>query len=422
MNQLKEKLKRTIALLIQKSEQYTKTDTQSLAKNGFWLTLGQGIGTVSGLAVTVVLANLLTPEALGSYKYILSIYGLVTVFSLSGMATALTRATAQGKEGTLQYTTLLSLRWGLVMSALAILAGGYYLYRGNLVLGWSLTLIALFAPLFQSLGLYAAFVNGKKDYRTYSLFSISYNTIPPLILIATAFVTQEVLPLVAAFLAGGTLIQGIHYYLTIRKYKPNNSIDKATVGYGKHLSLMNIIGGISFQLDKILIWSFLGAAPLAMYTIATAPPQQLRYLNKILGTIALPKFSNRNIKELQATMKHKATILLTASILIVITYWFAAPYLYQFLFPKYLDAIFYSQVFSLIILFFPAVLFQEALNAHMRKKELYVIQTAIPILKIASLFILLPPFGIWGVFASMFIAETTRMILVTKFFYSIKTS
>lgn len=421
MTILAKKLKRLLSHLLIKSEQFTKTDMKQLAKGGFWLTLGQGVATASGLLVTVVLANVLTPEAFGSYKYLLSLYGFVTVFSLSGMAIAVTRATANGKEGTLTYATMLSLLWGLGMSGIALLAGGYYLYQGNVLLGWSLGLISLFAPLMQSLALYAAFVNGKKDYRAYSFFSLSYSIFPPLILVGTAFLTQNVFWLFAVFLLSETIVNGVHYMITLRKYHPNNTVDKAATGYGKHLSLMNIIGGISFQLDKILIWNQLGAAPLALYAIAIAPPQQLRYLNKILSVMTLPRFSTRSIVALRIGMRRKVITLFSVSVILVIAYWVTAPYLYQLLFPKYLDAILYSQIFSLIILFFPAVFFQEALNAHMRKKELYIVQTTIPILKILSLFILLPLFGIWGVFASMFLAETTRLMLVVYFFYTIET-
>lgn len=420
MTPLRKKLQRILVVLLTTGERLIKTDMKHLVQGGFWLTFGQGIATVIGFFVTVVLANVLTAEALGSYKYILSLYGLISVFSLTGMATAVTRAAAQGKEGTLNYAAILTLEWGLLMTGLSLVASGYYLYQGNLLLGWSLGLIALTAPLLQSLSLFQAYVNGKKDYRTYSLFSISYSIFPPLILIGTAFITQAVFPLVAAFLIGTTVVQGIHYFITLKKYRPNDVVDRATTGYGKHLSLMNILGGVSFNLDKILVWQYLGAAPLALYTIATAPPQQLRYLSKILNTMALPRFSERTVRELQQTMRHKAIILFGISASIVLVYVLLAPYLYDFFFPTYQEAVIYSQVFSLLILFFPATLFQQALTAHMQKKQLYILQTVIPVTKICILLLLLPFFGMWGVLLSMFLAELLRLIIVVYFFYHIR--
>jgi O-antigen/teichoic acid export membrane protein len=398
----------------------THVDIAYVAKGGFWLTIGQAVATLTGFLVTVVLANLLTEEQYGSYKYILSLYGIIAVFSLSGMATAITRATAKGHEGVFRHGTRLTFLWGLGMTAFALVAGGYYLYKGNMLLGWSLGLIALFAPLLQSSALYFAYINGKRDYRTYTLFTILYSTLPPVALIVTALITTEVLWLVFVFLASETLVHVVQYWLTIRKYHPNNSMDGASTGYGKHLSLMNILGGVSFNLDKILVWQHLGAAPLALYAIATAPPQQLRYLSKILNTMALPRFSERSLEELQNTMRHKAILLFGISAGIVLVYVLLAPILYHVFFPKYEEAIIYSQVFSLLILFFPATLFQQALTAHMQKKQLYVLQTVIPLTKISILMILLPLFGIWGVLLTMFLAEILRLILVVYFFYHIK--
>lgn len=414
------RIRRAAGQLLDRAGGRLGVDLRYVARGGSWLAAGQIASTAASLAVTLALANLLTAEAYGAYKYVLSLYGAIAVFSLSGMPTALTRAVARGHDGSLRRATLASLRWGLGMTALGVAIGGYYLYRGNGTLGWSLLAAGLAAPLIQSLALYHPFVNGKKDFRVSSAFSVSYSIFPPMALIATAFLTRSPLALVLAFLGGQLLIHGAHYLWTIRRYRPNDDVDPSAIGYGKHLSLMNVVGGLSFQLDKLLVWHALGAAPLAVYSIATAAPQQLRYVNKILATMALPRFSARGVADLKASMGRKLALLSALSVALVAGYWVAAPLLYETFFPQYVEAVPYSRLFSLVILFFPAGLLQEALSSQMQQRQLYVIQTVLPTIKIGLLVALLPAFGLSGVIAATLGAELLRLVTVTRFFYTMR--
>lgn len=415
-----ERLRRAAGHVLDRAGARLKVDLRYVAKGGVWLAAGQAASTLAGLAVTLALANLLTAEAYGSYKYVLSLYGTIAVFSLSGMPTAVTRATARGHDGTFREAVRTSLRWGLGMTALGVGIGAYYLYQGNGTLGWAMVASGLVAPLIQSLALYHPFVNGKKDFHVSSTFSFSYSFFPPLALIATAFLAPNPLALVLAFLGGQLVVHAAHYFWTLRRYRPSGDVDPASIGYGKHLSLMNIAGGISFQLDKLLVWHALGAAPLAVYSIATAAPQQLRYANKILATMALPRFSARGAADLQASMGRKLALLSALSVSLVVAYWVAAPFLYATFFPQYMEAVPYSRMFSLVMLFFPAGLLQEALSSQMQKRELYLVQTVLPIVKIGLLIVLLPTFGLTGVIAAVLGAETLRLIAVTRFFYAMR--
>ena len=78
------------------SEKYIKTDMVYLARSGFWLLFGQGTTLLSVLALSIVFANFLPKETYGTYKYILSLTGIFSIFTLPGMTTALIRATARG--------------------------------------------------------------------------------------------------------------------------------------------------------------------------------------------------------------------------------------------------------------------------------------------------------------------------------------
>jgi O-antigen/teichoic acid export membrane protein len=403
--------------IINSLEQKSKISIRTHIPSTAWLFVGQFISAIGSLALTVLMANLLTEEAFGTYKYLLTIFGFISILSLTGLITSATRAVAQGYEGEVVASTITALKYS---GGMIVLGGGisaYYLLQGNLVLGLGSLVATLAAPLVNALPLYAAIVNGRHDHKVYSILGILINVVPVICTLGVLYITQNILFLFATFILSQVALHAALYVYVRYTYAPNTRRDHKATSYGKHLSLMNILGGISYQLDKLLVWHFLGPVQLAVYTIALAPAQQLRYLNKIITTITLPRFSKHSILNLQQTMLPKMLTLLVFSIFIVIGYILIAPFLFQYFVPTYTNAIIYSQVFALIILFFPAGLLQEALKAQAEQKALYVIQTVIPGMKIILLSILTPLLGIYGVLLSMFICEAVRLLIALWYFY-----
>ena len=159
---------------------------------------------------------------------------------------------------------------------------------------------------------------------------------------------------------------------------------------------MDIIGNFAHYLDKILIFHYLGAAPLAIYAFAIAPVEQLQGGKKILATLILPKISERPFEELQESGPRKALLLTVYALGLALLWVILAPYFYKFFFPQYLDSVFYSQIYSFTLLAVSGTIFNETLIAHKKKKELYMHRTIVPVVQIVLFFILLPLFGLMG--------------------------
>ena len=70
-----------------------------LAQGGFWIALGHIVNGLLAFSLIVAFANLLSKETYGIYRYILSIAGVLNIFVLSGMGTAISRSVASGNEG-----------------------------------------------------------------------------------------------------------------------------------------------------------------------------------------------------------------------------------------------------------------------------------------------------------------------------------
>jgi O-antigen/teichoic acid export membrane protein len=99
INNLKEKAVRALRW----SQKYTKTDMVYLAKGGGWLSIGQVVEKLSALGLAIAFANLIPQETYGTYKYIISLGGIIAIFTLSGLRTAVTQAVARGYEGSLEF-------------------------------------------------------------------------------------------------------------------------------------------------------------------------------------------------------------------------------------------------------------------------------------------------------------------------------
>jgi O-antigen/teichoic acid export membrane protein len=82
------------------SEKYTGTDMVYLAHGSYCLSgTSVIIGGISFL-LALALANLFTKDAYGTYRYALTLFGMLSVASLRAMDTAVTQGAARGNDGT----------------------------------------------------------------------------------------------------------------------------------------------------------------------------------------------------------------------------------------------------------------------------------------------------------------------------------
>ncbi len=124
-------MKNWLYQFLKRSQKYTGTDNVYLAKGGFWLTLGQFFSLAAAFLSAIAFANLLDPTTYGNYRYVLSLLGILAIFSLDGVGDAVTQAVARGLEGSFYTGFKTKLKWGAIGSLIAIGAAIYYWIRGN---------------------------------------------------------------------------------------------------------------------------------------------------------------------------------------------------------------------------------------------------------------------------------------------------
>jgi len=387
-----------------------------LTKGSFWLFIGRGFNLMAGLAVTVAFANLLTKENFGTYQFILSMAAIIGSCTLSNMSTAITREVANGSEGALRYGFRVQLQWSAAMALVSLSVALYYILIDNTTLAIGFLIVGTFSPFMVGFGLGHSYLIGKQLFKESVLFGMWRKPIPLIALLGSLAFTRDPIILVFVYFASSTLSSYLLYLYIVKKFRLPTENNEDMVNYSKHLSFIALISVIGSNLDKILIFHFIGPAAAATYALALLPVKHMQSAFGLLRKMAFPKFSKRNYSELQETLPRKVRLGILTSAMLVAIYILTAPYVFKLLFPTYPEAILISQVLALLVLSVPRGFYTLAFTAHQMKRELYLSRLTLPALTIFFLLILLPPYGIWGVVAALFISHLVVNILIRYLF------
>ncbi len=410
------RLKQKTYNLLRQSEKYFKTDMVYLTKGGSWLTLGQIFTSASSFVLSVAFANLVPQAVYGTFRYITSLAATLVAFSLTGLGTAVTQSVARKFENVIRSGFWLNVRWSIFLVLISLVGSIYYFLHGNITLSISLLFIGSFSPFLNSANLATYYANGKKDFKRLSIYNAIKGIVPVVILIATLFVTQNIIIIIFVYFFANTAVALLTYRNAIHFYKPNSADDPGILDYSKKLSLIGFLSTIAAQADKILIFTSIGAAELAIYSIAMAFPEQIKAILRNLNFLMIPKFAEHGTGNV-LNLRGKIIKLLLLLVGVTAFYLVAAPFLYSLFFPTYAaDAVQLSQLFALSILATVAMIPNSILIAHKRSKELFVINIAGSVIQLILLVIGITLGGLWGVVIAKIIGAYVYMFLF--FFYT----
>ena len=400
------------------SQEYTKTDVFYLTTGGFWLILEKIVFNVSGFLLIIAFANLLSKETYGTYQYVLSIASILSIPTLSGMNNSIVMAVAKGYEGSLVPAIKTQIHWGILGGLMSLGVAGYHFLNNNTTLAISFLIISIFIPLMNPLANYQAFWTGKKLFDVQTKYNTIIRIVAVGVLVTTILLTKNIIFIFVVYFSSYTLLYFIFLRITIKKMSPAQKQDPQIISYGKQLSLLNVIGVISNQLDKILLWYFLGAEVLSIYLFATAPVQQMKGLLKTLRPLALPKFSQYYKQKSKIALFNKIIKLFPIMIFTTIMYIILIPYFYNIFLPQYKESIFYSQLFSITLIFIPQILLTTFLTAQKKIREIYIFQSSFYLVQIILLVILLPLYGIFGAVVALILNQFLNFFILLFLFKS----
>ncbi len=412
-------IKHRLYNLLKWSEKYTKTDMIYLARGSFWMSSSQILSFVSMFFIAAAFANLIPRETYGQYKYILSTVGLFGIFTLQRMGTSYLLSVTRGFDGGIVKIMKTQITWGLIGSLGSLCLSIFYLTNDSNTLGLSFLIASIFIPFYTVADIYTPFLNGKKEFRTVAIYKTIFSAIIATVLITTIYFTNNILIILISFFLSHTIAHYLLYKRTMQKFSSSGLQESGTISYGKHLSLMSVLSDIAGKIDSILLWHFLGAVPVAIYSFALVPVNRFESLIRTPAFLAYIKIPNLDKAQLKKTLPKKALRATLLSIPIVFLYILLAPFIFQFFFPQYLDAIIFTQVLATGILLWPYQIFQSALTAYKKKQELYILNTTSALFAILLLFVLLPIFGLWGAVIVYLFSRSLRTSMTLYFFFKI---
>jgi len=383
-----------------------RMDAHYAARGGALLALSQVTSAVFGFVLTVAFANLLDPATYGMYRYVLSVYALLSLIELPGMDVAVTRAVSRGWNGAIDIGFRQKMRWGFLGTLVCFgIASCYYLHA-NFPLGDVFLICGAAMPFLESSEIVIAYLNGRKMFWRWTAEEMATQILSMMALIATMFITNNLVIIVLSYFIPYIAVRAGAYLL----FYPKEVADehRENIGpYARSMTIFQILNSAGSSLDQIVLFHFLGAAQVAVFSLDQAVPTRIQSLFKISGSLSLPKYAEREPDEIVGNLPYKMLVFGLIIFACCAVYVVFIPYFFMWFFPKYVASIPYTRAlifYTLAAITYP---FSSYLLAHKKVTEYYLYGGVSLALKIAALVIFVPLFGIWGAVVSVLVSAAS---------------
>ena len=398
-----------------------RIDAHYFLKGGFWLTLTQVIVTLAGLVTTAVFAHYLSENEYGIYRYLLGLAIIFSSFSLTGLGQSILQTSAKGFYNFYNETLRLNLLWN-IPTLLASGAGAiYYFYNNNLLLSLGCVAIALLQPFINTYQYVPTYLQGDKKFKLSANIQNCKIIFVALVSVITLYFTDQILILLTVYLGASALSNYLSHVFFVKKkvVKTPKEIFNTYIKYSKHTSLRNVLSTVANRIDAVIIFTQLGAADLAIYTIATLVPEQIKGHFKNIASLLLPKYAIAGSAILISGAFKRSLLLVVTFTIIALSYIVAAPFIFGIFFPKYTEAILLSQILAISFPAMIAILPNTILKASLSEKELYKIEIISSLYLILSSFVTIYFFGLWGAIINKILFRYLTMSLNYIYMYRI---
>ncbi len=412
-------------LIIKTTTRFFKIDGEHFLRGGLWLLSSQAVVVVLSLITTVILSRLLTQQEFGVYRYVISLGLIFGLFSLTGITQAIAQATAKGFVGFFVRGIRATLAYGTIITLLSVITGLYYALMGNETLAWGCFLIATLQPISQIFGCTVAFLQGKQDFKYVTITQTLKSIFVSATTIITILFTKNIVILLAAYFLSQSISAVVTYFIfrpkSDTKISKVEHVYKKFLSFARHSSLRNIIDGFSSRIDSIVIFQYLGAVELAIYTISSILPEQIRGSLKHFQVLALPKFNKyESVESNRSIIYKKASLFFLFLVVLSVFAISLIPYVYGLFFPDYSDSVFLAQILLTSI---PASVFIIPigfLQIQHQEKALYKYHITTSAIQIVSLLGLTFIFGLYGTVISKVLSQYMKAIISFLLFSKIR--
>lgn len=393
--------------------QHFNVDAIYLVRSSAWLNGRIIFATILTFTLSVLFANLLSPEEYGQYKFIISAVTLWGALLLAGANTAVASAVARGAQRTFLASIPLQIRWDMGAALCIAGTGVYYIMQGNSSIGIPILAAAITYPASAVLNTYNAYFGGMRNFKSQATYE-SITSVVYFGTIVTALLLGAHAGLLAVlFFTANAVGHSIGFMRARKMVDRSTKVEPGALDYAKQLTLVSIPASLMLQLDNILVFHYLGSVELAIYSFAMLGPDKIGSLLKTVPVIALPKYAQRSTTELQASIPRRSLQFSALGAVIGIAYALAAPLAFKIFFPQYLAAVPYSQLYALSLVAAGALLPVSSLMAQGRIRRIAVLQFGLPLAQLVITYLGIRHFGLVGAIVAKLIGDFANYALVT---------
>jgi len=237
------------------------------------------------------MARFLTKDVYGQYQFVLSVLGLVAIFALPGMITAVIQAVAKWRDGTYFKSIKEVLKWNWLGSVVLVWIAIYWYYTWKVEWSFLFLILAVVFPLYSIVNRYKTLLSWKHLYDKQIKYTVIFDICSLIFLSIGAIFFDSSFVLVLIFVWCQIFINWYFTLFASKKYIKNDDFKKSDLVFGKKLTLVSVITIIAFQIDKLIVTALLGFEELAIYVIVTLMPDQVKSLFAPLTNMFVPKLS-----------------------------------------------------------------------------------------------------------------------------------
>jgi O-antigen/teichoic acid export membrane protein len=289
----------------------------------------------------------------------------------------------------------------------------YYFAHGNNDLGFAFLFIAVTNSVSNGIGITKGVWSASGDFRMATLSGIPKIIVPFLIILLTILFTKNVTWILLAYFASNVIVSWLGYRFMLWWFEVKSSKEGAeeTIRYGKQLSLLGIFQMASGQIDQLLLWHFTTPATLAIYALALAPVNEAQnFLSNFLSPF-FNKIAVKSKEDAYRSVSYRLKQMFVVAVFLTVVYILIVPFLFKYLFPRYLPSVLVSQVLALTLLFQPRAVIDTLFAAHAeigkRAQVIAISQAA----EFAMFFVLIPLFGLWGAVGATILSDAGTMVV-----------
>jgi O-antigen/teichoic acid export membrane protein len=252
-----------------------------------WAVLASLCAGLSNYLIIILLSQYYGLTTGGEFRLLLSIVGLLSLFTLAEADKVVIRHLVTGKQGVVRPLVISRMQFSLIGTVVGTITAAFFYQKGQDIWLGILT-ASLLLPLAFPADLYEQIVQSRNNFRMLALYSVIKYTI----LTSLAFLAGYWSVAFAAFLvlyyAGLTALNIGFLILQPETFEPSSPEAPLYFRESIQLSVAGFFPVVLEHADKFLVAYFLGLEKLALYTIGISTGRMIAIVIKPTMSVYFP--------------------------------------------------------------------------------------------------------------------------------------